>query len=79
LEAVAGRLAVSARTLQRRLSEHGSTWSGELDTARQHRARLARQDGTPAMTSLARQLGYAGPRSARRALRRWNDPGCEPI
>jgi len=79
LEAVAGRLAVSARTLQRRLSEHGTTWRAELDTARQHRARLARQDGPPAMTSLARQLGYAGPRSARRALRRWNEPSSEPV
>jgi AraC-like DNA-binding protein len=78
LEAMAAQLAVSPRTLQRRLAEHGTTWRTELDAARQHRARLAGQDGPPAMTSLARQLGYAGPRSARRALRRWNDTATEP-
>lgn len=68
LEAVARRLAVSSRTLQRRLADHGTTWSAELDAARQRQARL---DGAASMTRLARQLGYAGPRSARRALRRW--------
>jgi AraC-like DNA-binding protein len=74
LEAVARRLAVSSRTLQRRLAEHGTTWSAELDSARQRRARLDHQDGAASMTRLARQLGYAGPRSARRALRRWGHP-----
>ena len=78
LEAVAGRLTVSARTLQRRLAEHSTTWRAELQSARQHRARLARQDGPPTMSGLARQLGYAGPRSARRALRRWSNPISDP-
>jgi AraC-like DNA-binding protein len=71
LEAAARRLAVSSRTLQRRLADHGTTWSAELDSARQRRARLDHQNGAASMTRLARQLGYAGPRSARRALRRW--------
>jgi len=30
------------------------------------------------MNGLARQLGYAGPRSARRALRRWSNPISDP-
>jgi len=34
-------------------------------------SRLA-QIGPPSMTRLARQLGYADPRSVRRALRRWD-------
>ncbi len=70
---LARRLAVSTRTLQRRLAEHGTTWRAELETARQHRARRAITAGPPSMTSLARQLGYADPRSARRALRRWDN------
>jgi hypothetical protein len=75
LHAVAGKLAVSPRTLQRRLAGHGTTWRAELDAIRQRR--LARADGSLPMTSLARQLGYAGPRSTRRALRRWNT-ACGP-
>ena len=70
---LARRLAISTRTLQRRLAEHGTTWSAELDTARQYRAQQARQAGRPSMTRLARQLSYADPRSARRALRRWDN------
>lgn len=78
LDDVAGKLAVSPRTLQRRLAEHGTTWRTEVDAARQDRARLAHKDGRPSMTGLARQLGYAGPRSARRALQRWNDAAGSP-
>jgi AraC-like DNA-binding protein len=72
LDTVAGRLAISVRTLQRRLAEHGTTWRAELQAARQDRARTAFQASPPSMTRLARQLGYADPRSVRRALRRWD-------
>ncbi|MGH3251735.1 MAG: AraC family transcriptional regulator ligand-binding domain-containing protein [Trebonia sp.] len=72
VNALARRLTVSTRTLQRRLAEHGTTWRAELDTARQQRARQAIAAGQPSMTWLARQLGYADSRSARRALRRWD-------
>jgi len=81
LAAVARRLAVSVRTLQRRLTEHGTTWRAELETARHDRARQALQASSPSMTRLARQLGYADPRSVRRALRRWDqshDPRDTP-
>jgi hypothetical protein len=37
-----------------------------------------RQDGPADMARLARSLGYAGPRSARRALRRWDNRTGEP-
>jgi AraC-like DNA-binding protein len=73
LAEIARRLTMSARTLQRRLADRGTTWRAELDSARQRRARGARLDGGPSVTTLARQLGYADPRSARRALRRWGD------
>jgi len=71
LTVLARRLAVSPRTLQRQLAVHGTTWRAELDTARQRRARQDLGSGTAGMASLARRLGYADPRSARRALRRW--------
>lgn len=67
----ARRLAVSPRTLQRRLAEHGTTWREELDAARKRRAKNAGL-GAPDAVKLARQLRYADPRSARRALRRWS-------
>ena len=71
LAAVARRMLVSPRTLQRQLAEHGTTWRAELDNARRRHAERA---GTSSVTRLARQLGYADARSARRALRRWNSP-----
>jgi AraC-like DNA-binding protein len=74
LAALARRMSLSTRTLQRRLAEHGTSWRAELEAARQHHARRARQAGSPTMTLLASQLGYADPRSARRALRRWDTP-----
>ena len=70
LHEVAGRLTVSPRTLQRRLAEHGTTWRAELDAAR--RSAASSSSARPVkMASLAHRLGYADPRSARRALRRW--------
>jgi AraC-like DNA-binding protein len=68
LSAIARRMTISPRTLQRQLAEHGTTWRSELDAARRRRADLLRH-GDPA--SLARHLGYAHPRSASRAIRRW--------
>jgi AraC-like DNA-binding protein len=71
LQAIARRMAVSPRTLQRRFAEHGTSWRAELEVARQQRAQKALQDGAPSMTHLARELRYADPKSVRRALRRW--------
>jgi AraC-like DNA-binding protein len=68
------RLPVSTRSLQRRLAEYGTSWRAELESARRHRAHRAFQDGTRNLDRLARQLGYADPRSVRRALRRWESP-----
>jgi AraC-like DNA-binding protein len=81
LGAMARRMAISPRTLQRQLAEHGTTWRAELDAARRWRASQIADD---APSSLAGHLGYSHPRSARRALRRWaaveeeprTDPDC---
>jgi AraC-like DNA-binding protein len=69
-DALARRLSISVSTLQRRLAEHGTTWRAELDAARQRRVQHARRH---AQDDLARHLGYADPRSVRRAMSRWND------
>ncbi len=72
LDAVARRLTVSRRTLQRRLTEAGTTWRQELDRARLER--LRRADTAGENLGRARQaeiLGYSGPQSIRRAARRW--------
>jgi AraC-like DNA-binding protein len=69
LNAMARRMAVSTRTLQRHLAEHGTTWRSELDAARRLRAGQLKNDD-PA--SLAHRLGYSHARSARRAVRRWS-------
>jgi AraC-like DNA-binding protein len=77
-EVLARRLALSTRTLQRRLAEHDTTWRAELDTARRQRAQRAVAGGPPSAARLARQLGYADPRSVRRALRRWENRHSGP-
>ncbi|MBZ4321892.1 AraC family transcriptional regulator ligand-binding domain-containing protein [Streptomyces huiliensis] len=72
LDHVARQLAMSRRTLQRRLAESGTTWRAELDDARRRQAALARLTGRPTNASLAGRLGYSDPRSLRRAVRRWS-------
>ncbi|RMI28589.1 AraC family transcriptional regulator ligand-binding domain-containing protein [Nocardia stercoris] len=67
---VAHNLAMSPRSLQRRLAEEGTTWRAELDHAR----RLRYERGRAAHlndTERARALGYTDPRSARRTISRW--------
>ncbi|MFD9306260.1 helix-turn-helix domain-containing protein [Streptomyces sp. NPDC060048] len=71
LSAVARRMAVSPRTLQRRLDEHGTTWSGEVETVRrEHVTRLLHGTGL-SVESIAARSGYADARALRRAVHRW--------
>jgi AraC-like DNA-binding protein len=68
-DAVARHLAISTRTLQRRLAEADTSWRAELDRTRQE---LSRRAGATATTAaVARRLGYSDPRALRRAVRRW--------
>ncbi|MGP4030401.1 AraC family transcriptional regulator ligand-binding domain-containing protein [Actinomadura sp. 3N407] len=71
LETVAQQMTVSPRTLQRRLAERGSSWRGEVETARQEKALALLQDGRLPMTSIAGRVGYSDVRALRRAVRRW--------
>lgn len=71
LASVAQRMTISARTLQRRLEEHGTTWSEEVEAVRRdHIARLLH--GTDlSVDSIAARSGYADARALRRAVKRW--------
>jgi len=68
LDRVARQLATSPRTLQRRLTEAGTTWRQELDRARLRRATAA---GPLSRSRQARLLGYSDAASMRRAAQRW--------
>jgi AraC-like DNA-binding protein len=70
LSEVSSALAISPRTLQRRLAEAGTSWRAEVDTARRERAAELARAGE-ARKAIARQLGYSDTRGLRRALRRW--------
>jgi AraC-like DNA-binding protein len=71
LSDAARRLAVSPRTLQRRLGESGTTWRAELDAVRQERSADPRHAGSGSAQRAAR-LGFAESRSLRRAMNRWD-------
>lgn len=75
---LAGLLGVSERTLQRRLSERGLSYTGVVeDFQREEAARLLRQPAIP-LTEIASRLGYAEQTSFTRAFRRWtgSTPGA---
>jgi AraC-like DNA-binding protein len=74
LAQLARRFAVTPRTLQRRLDDHGTTWQRELDRARSAQAVDLKAAGS-SMSAIAARLGYSDPRSLRRAMRRWSANG----
>jgi len=78
LAEAARQLGVSPRTLQRRLSESGTTWRAELDAERQAQSAAIPADGTGPLQRAAR-LGFAESRSLRRAMNRWNAGGSGPV
>jgi AraC-like DNA-binding protein len=83
LTTTARRLAVSPRTLQRRLGESGTTWRAELDEVRRERSAGLRGTGAGSAQRAAAHLGFAETRSLRRAMNRWDarDPArsTEPM
>ena len=68
---VASALAVSPRTLQRRLDADGLTFSGVLDGVRKRRAQELLTDGALSVQEVAYLLGYSEPRAFHRSFRRW--------
>ncbi|WP_084523450.1 AraC family transcriptional regulator [Nocardia inohanensis] len=71
LDRVARRLAISPRTLQRRLQQENTTWRAEIEAARERHARDLLRDTTLPIRSIAARLGYTDPRALRRSFHRW--------
>jgi AraC-like DNA-binding protein len=76
LEGVAHELAMSERSLQRHLREHGYTFNALADEVREATARLYLQQPDIALAEIAYLLGFADQSAFNRAFKRWT--GCTP-
>ena len=76
IRAVAQRLNLSARTLQRRLGEDGLTFRAILDRAQNEIAKEFLRVTTLSITEISDRMGYADRASFDVAFARWN--GCSP-
>ena len=72
LESVARRLAMSPRTLQRRLRDHGVFFNDVQDALRFRAAKSYLAKGDVAGTEVAYLLGFAEQSSFNRAFKRWS-------
>jgi AraC-like DNA-binding protein len=68
---VAKRLAMSVRTLHRRLQDESTSFSAIVESLRRERAELLLADATTSASQVAMLLGYAEPATFFRAFRRW--------
>jgi AraC-like DNA-binding protein len=68
---LARRLCLSVRTLKRRLSESGLSYSALLDEQRRNRALLLLRNGELSAEAVAERLGYSDAANFTRAFRRW--------
>jgi AraC-like DNA-binding protein len=68
---VAKRLALSARTMQRRLAAEGTTFAAIVEDVRRERAELLLADATLTASEVAFLLGFSEPAAFFRAFRRW--------
>lgn len=68
---VARRLAMSARTVHRRLQEESTSFSAIVETLRRERAELLLTDAGTSASQVAMLLGYAEPATFFRAFKRW--------
>lgn len=71
IENVARELAISARSLQRRLSEAGISYQQLLDDTRREAADTYLTNPTLAIGEVAYLLGYSEPAAFHRAFKRW--------
>ena len=71
-DAVAAKLHLSRRTLQRRLAEHGCSYRQLLDGIRERHARHLLDESTLTLQDIAFLLGYAEQSAFHHAYRRWN-------
>ena len=68
---VARTLGTSTRTLQRRLTEGGTSFAALLDEARHERALVLLADPNKTASEVARAVGFQEPATFFRAFRRW--------
>lgn len=73
LSRVAKRVAMSTRTLQRRLDEAGTSYQDLVDDVRSSIACTLLRDRTRSIVDVAFELGYADLKGFYRAFRRWTD------
>ncbi|MCV3241731.1 helix-turn-helix transcriptional regulator [Mesorhizobium sp. ZC-5] len=71
LRAIAKRMGMSARTLQRRLKYCGIDFEDLLDETRRCEALRLISEGEHTMTDIAYRIGYSDPAHFTRAFRRW--------
>jgi AraC-like DNA-binding protein len=71
LSAVATKLHMSVRSLQRRLSDEGSTFDDVLEDTRRDLALRYLSDSKIAIAEVAYLLGYSEPSAFHRAFKRW--------
>lgn len=76
LREVASALAMSPRTLRRRLKAEGASYSGILRNERVHLAAGWLKETSLTVDIIAERLGYTEVTNFRRAFRRW--VGCSP-
>ncbi len=76
---VASKLAISTRTLQRRLREEGTTFQKELDNLREELARNYLTKSDYSSGQIAFLLGYEEPNSFFRAFRSWTGQTPEVV
>ncbi len=67
----ASGLGISARTLQRRLRENGTSFSAVLEELRRELSGELLADKKLAVSDVALLLGYSEPSAFQRAFRRW--------
>jgi len=71
LAGVAADLALSSRTLQRRLAEHGLTFQQLAGDARRERCTALLADSAAPLAEVAYELGFSEPSAFHRAFKRW--------
>ena len=77
MDEVARELAVSKRTLQRRLSEDGTTWLKILNKSRETLAKRYLQETNLSAAEVSLLLGFEDPNSLFRAFKRWEGTSPE--
>jgi AraC-like DNA-binding protein len=71
--ATARRLAMSPRTLQRRLAEEGTSFDTLREETRKQTAEIFLADRTLSISEVAFLLGFSEPGAFHRAFKRWHN------